>query len=143
MNMLNILLVEDEESDVVIIKHTLSKVPIATRVVSVTNGEDAYLYLTGKGQFADKSRQKIDLVLLDLNMIRLNGFEFLELVKQDPQLKILPVIVLTSSSRDQDVENAYRLGANSYVTKPIEVEEFTTKIGQIIHYWTNICRLPS
>lgn len=140
-NNLRILLVEDEESDVIIVKRGIMEADKNAEVFVAINGEEALAILRQEGRYQDHAR--IDLVLLDLNMSRMNGFEFLQEAKLHPLLKHIPVIVMTSSNRDKDIETAYQLGANSYITKPMDVDEFTRTLVTTIQYWTRICRLPA
>jgi CheY-like chemotaxis protein len=139
-NNLRILLVEDEESDVIIIKRGIAEADRNAEVLVAANGEEALAIL--RQEEHHESHPDIDLVFLDLNMARMNGFEFLQEAKMHPSLKPIPVIVMTSSNRDKDIEYAYRMGANSYITKPMDVDEFIKILITVIDYWKNICRLP-
>lgn len=119
-----ILLVDDNEDDVFIMRTVFRKVGISNPVQILTNGEEAIHYLSGEGEYADRERFPIPgVILLDLNMPRVNGFEVLNWVRQQPGLKRLVIEVLTASSRPGDVERAFDVGANSYFVKPSRMEE--------------------
>jgi CheY-like chemotaxis protein len=119
-----ILLVDDNEDDVFIMRTVFRKVGISNPVQVLTNGEEAIHYLSGEGPFADRERFPLPaIILLDLNMPRVNGFEVLNWIRKQPGLKRLIVEVLTASSRPGDVERAFDAGANSYLVKPSRMEE--------------------
>lgn len=119
-----ILLVDDNEDDVFIMRTVFRKVGISNPVQVLTNGEEAIQYLSGEGEFADRERFPLPaIILLDLNMPRVNGFEVLNWIRKQPGLKRLIVEVLTASSRPGDVERAFDAGANSYLVKPSRMEE--------------------
>jgi CheY-like chemotaxis protein len=119
-----ILLVDDNEDDVFIMRTVFRKVGISNPVQVLTNGEEAIHYLSGEGAFADRERFPLPaIILLDLNMPRVNGFEVLNWIRKQPGLKRLIVEVLTASSRPGDVERAFDAGANSYLVKPSRMEE--------------------
>jgi len=119
-----ILLVDDNQDDVFIMRTVFRKVGISNPVQVLTNGEEAIHYLSGEGEFADRERFPLPaVVLLDLNMPRVNGFEVLKWIRWQPGLKRLIVEVLTASSRPGDVERAFDAGANSYLVKPSRMEE--------------------
>lgn len=133
---IRILLVEDSEDDIVMTQRALKKGKIINDLDVAHNGEEALRHLK------DKDNHVPDLVLLDLNMSRMNGFELLQEMKKDPDLVKIPVVVLTSSARDSDIEKAYSLGANSYVTKPVEPAEFIKAIMELEQYWFELCKTP-
>ncbi|HEU5125708.1 MAG TPA: response regulator [Verrucomicrobiae bacterium] len=119
-----ILLVDDNEDDIFIMRTVFRKVGISNPVQVLTNGEEAIHYLSGEGAFADRERFPLPaIILLDLNMPRVNGFEVLNWIRKQPGLKRLIVEVLTASSRPGDVERAFDAGANSYLVKPSRMEE--------------------
>jgi CheY-like chemotaxis protein len=119
-----ILLVDDNEDDVFIMRTVFRKVGISNPVQVLANGEEAIQYLSGEGEYANRERFPIPgVILLDLNMPRVNGFEVLSWIRQQPGLKRIIVEVLTASSRPGDVERAFDAGANSYFVKPSRMEE--------------------
>jgi len=131
-----ILLIEDNEDDVIIIKRGLKKGKIANDLVHVTNG------LEGLNFIHDHAGLNIELILLDLNMEVMNGFEFLQKRLENPKIKKIPTIVLTTSSRPEDIERAYDLGANAYVEKPVEPKEFINTILKIEDFWIILAKKP-
>lgn len=135
-----ILLVEDEEDDIVMVRRALGLVDKSVELNVVNNGEECMGYLRGVDEF--QGRPTPNLIILDLNMGRMDGFEVLEEIKNDSYLKRIPVTVLTSSSRDKDIERCYQLGANSYVCKEVDPHLFTEKIKKIQEYWFSVCCTP-
>ena len=135
-----ILLVEDNEDDIVIIQEVFADMKLATIVNTVRDGEEALAYLWRKGKY--KVARMPDIVLLDINMPKKNGFEVLEEMKKDPRLQSLPVIMLTTSHREEDVVRSYEKGACSYIHKLVDLDQFKQLIKQFEHYWTGISRVP-
>ena len=135
-----ILLVEDNEDDVVIIQEVFADVVLGTLINVVRDGEEALAYLQRKGKY--KVARMPEIVLLDINMPKKNGFEVLEAMKKDPRLQSLPVIMLTTSHREEDVIRSYANGACSYIHKLVDLDEFKQLIKQFEHYWTSISRIP-
>src|SRR5437660_5264305 len=120
-----ILLVEDREDDVVLIRRAFDKAKVINPIQVVSNGEEAIWYLKGEGKYANRAEYPLpDLVLLDLKMPRVDGFEVLRWIRQQPGLSSVRVVVLTSSDQMRDVNEAYQLGANSFLVKPLEFERF-------------------
>ena len=136
-----ILLVEDSPTDIELTQEALEEAKVANRLHVVRNGEDALAFLRREGEFTDAPCP--DIILLDLNLPRMNGAEVLEAIRSDPDLTHLPVIVLTTSSADEDVLRSYQLHANSYVRKPLELQLFIDAVRAIEGYWLSIVRLPS
>lgn len=136
-----VLLVEDNEDDIVIIQEVFADMKLASIVNTVRDGEEALAYLERKGKY--KVARKPDIVLLDINMPKKNGFEVLEAMKKDPRLQSLPVIMLTTSHREEDVIRSYEKGACSYIHKLVNLDQFKHLIMQFEHYWTGISRIPS
>lgn len=137
----NILLVEDEEADAHLVKVAILENRILADVQHVTDGREALEYLRHQGsRFADTQRP--DLILLDLNMPRMDGREFLAVQKQDPDLCHIPVVVLTTSEVERDIVASYHLGAAGYITKPIDVIQFMAVIRELGNYWFALVRLP-
>jgi CheY-like chemotaxis protein len=136
-----ILLVEDNEDDAVIIQEVFSDMRLATLINVVRDGEEALAYLQRTGKY--KVVRMPDIVLLDINMPKKNGFEVLEEIKKDPRLHSLPVIMLTTSHREEDIVRSYAKGACSYIHKLVDLDQFKHLIKQFEHYWTGISRIPS
>jgi two-component system, chemotaxis family, response regulator Rcp1 len=135
-----ILLIEDSPGDVWLTREILMQGPVPKEVHVVTNGELAIRYLRRRGEFSSATRP--DLVLLDLNLPRRNGFEVLREIKSDPSLRSITVVVLTTSESESDVNAAYDLNANCYVVKPVDLEQFTTAIQGIEEFWLRMAMLP-
>ncbi|HXT66944.1 MAG TPA: response regulator [Nitrospiraceae bacterium] len=136
-----ILLVEDNEDDAVIIQEVFSDMRLATLINVVRDGEEALAYLQRTGKY--KVVRMPDIVLLDINMPKKNGFEVLEEIKKDPRLHSLPVVMLTTSHREEDIVRSYAKGACSYIHKLVDLDQFKHLIKQFEHYWTGISRIPS
>lgn len=137
---INILLVEDNPGDVLLTQEALADARIVNTLDVVTDGEQALAYLRRESPYEHATRP--DLILLDLNLPRLSGHEVLETVKMDVALKRIPVVVLTTSDADHDVLKSYDLYANSYITKPVNVERFSEVIRQLHEFWFSIVKLP-
>ena len=138
-----ILYVEDEESDVVLLQHVLTKAGIQNPLQTVKDGKAAKDYLAGKEPFADRTAHPLpDLVLLDLNLPYWSGFEVLEWLRQQPQLRRLPVVVFTSSSRPDDIARAYDAGANGYLVKPNALADLTNLVLALHEFWLRHNQFP-
>jgi CheY-like chemotaxis protein len=135
-----ILLAEDNPDDVLITKRAWSKGLIKNKLYVVNNGEEALKFLFKQGEYSNAPTPS--LMLLDLKMPRVDGFEVLKTVKQDAKLKMLPIIVLTTSNREQDIQRAYELGCNSYIMKPVSYEKFIEAVNTIQRYWMTMCEIP-
>ncbi|MFB0554692.1 MAG: response regulator [Phycisphaerae bacterium] len=131
-----ILLIEDDNVDVMTVERSLRDLKIANQLVSTSNGEEALEYLRTNGN------KKPCVILLDLNMPKMNGSEFLKIVKKDEALKKIPVVVLTTSSQQQDVVESFKLGAAGYMVKSVDYGKFVETIRTINLYWT-LSELPS
>jgi len=136
-----ILLVEDNEDDIMITKRALEKGQIKNNLYVTRDGEEALDFLRRKGRYREAPRP--GFILLDLKMPKLDGFEVLEEIKKDRNLKSIPVVVLTTSGRDEDVEQAYDLGCNNYIVKPVSFEKFIKTVTEIKEYWLTISRIPA
>ena len=130
-----ILLAEDDPRDVEMTLAAFEEQNLANRVVVVRDGVEALDYLYRRGRFAERPPGNPVVVLLDLKMPRADGLEVLRRVKSDPALKAIPVVVLTSSSREQDIVDSYDLGVNSYVVKPVTVDRFVEVVKQLGLFW--------
>lgn len=136
-----ILLVEDSPSDANLTIREFSRAKIANNLYWVENGEDAMDYLNSRGAFTHVPRP--DLILLDLNLPGMDGREVLAEVKADLQLKQIPIVVLTTSTDEEDVLRSYNLNANCYVSKPIDIHEFIRAIQLINEFWLAAVKLPN
>ena len=139
-----ILLVEDNPDDAALTLRALEKNDISNSMVKVaSNGVEALDYLFGTGDFdgRDTSAQP-ELILLDLKMPKMDGIEVLRRLRQDERTRLLPVVVLTSSDEKDDIVKIYNLGANSYIRKPVDFDEFTEAVRQLGVYWLNLNILP-
>ena len=141
MSPIDILLVEDNEGDILLTTEALSEGKIANSVNVVKDGWEALQYLEKKGSYTDVLTP--DLILLDINLPKLNGHEVLEQIKSKDDLKHLPVIMLSTSSSSEDVFLSYKNHVNCYITKPVEVEDFTKVISSIKHFWISVVNLPN
>jgi two-component system, response regulator len=131
-----ILLVEDNPDDEELALRALKQHSILNDVVVVRDGAEALEFLFGTGAYAGRDATELpELVLLDLKLPKLNGTEVLEQLRSDPRTKRLPVVILTSSSEEEDIVTSYMQGANSYVRKPIRFADFTRAIEQVGNYW--------
>jgi CheY-like chemotaxis protein len=137
---IEVLLVEDDPGDVLMTQEAFVDYKIANRLTVVTNGEDAIAYLRKQGRFRDVPTP--DLVLLDLNLPRRDGREVLRDIKQDPDLRRVPVVVLTTSDAEEDVLASYNLHANAYVRKPVDFEQFVAAVRAIDDFFITVVRLP-
>lgn len=134
--LINILLVEDNPDDILITQKALHAAKILNPLYVVRDGQEALDFLLHQGPYQDAAASpKPGLILLDINMPKLNGIEVLKHIKQDPHLKRIPVIMLTSSKRDQDVVLGYDNGCNSFLQKPVEFERFVALVKEIGFYW--------
>ena len=131
-----ILLIEDDNVDVMTVKRALTDLEVSNRLVAIGDGEKAIEYLK------TESAEKPCIVLLDLNMPKMDGAEFLKIVKADKTLKKIPVVILTTSNSDRDVIESFELGAAGYMVKSVDYEKFVDTIEAIDRYWT-LSKLPS
>jgi CheY-like chemotaxis protein len=131
-----ILLVEDDTVDVMTVKRALKDLNIKNQLINTANGEEALEYLKNNGN------GKPYIILLDLNMPKMNGIEFLQILKADENLKKIPVIVLTTSSQQQDITESFRFSVAGYIVKSVDYKEFKEAISTINKYWS-LSKLPS
>jgi chemotaxis family two-component system response regulator Rcp1 len=136
----NILLVEDNPADVLLTMEALKEGDISHELNVVNDGAEAIAYLRRKGKYTDVVLP--DLILLDINLPKKNGFEVLSEIKEDQRLKSIPVIILTTSSARQDVRRAYDLHANCYIVKPLDFDAFLNVVRSIEDFWLSVARLP-
>lgn len=131
-----ILLVEDNEMDVILTLDAFREAKLKNSITVARNGEEALDYLFGRGEFSDRKTHPLpNLILLDLKMPKIDGFEVLRQIKATPKLKRIPVIILTSSKEDGDRILSYDTGANSYLAKPVSFEGFVEVVRKIDDYW--------
>jgi CheY-like chemotaxis protein len=140
LNAINVLLVEDDEGDALIIREAFEYYRIRNRLNIVTDGEAALQYLRRAGPYAGAPRP--GLILLDVNLPRRGGLEVLAELKQDPDLLVIPVVMLTTSRAEEDILRSYALHANAFVTKPVDFEHFIDAIRQIDDFFLTLVRLP-
>ncbi len=143
MNDLNrILLVDDSARDTELAFGALAAHHLANQVVTLRDGAEALDYLFRRGAFAERTDGQPVVVLLDLKMPKVDGLEVLRQMKSDPQLKIIPVVMMTSSREEQDVINSYQLGVNAYVVKPVKFQEFVEVVKQVGAFWAVLNEPP-
>jgi len=138
---IEILLVEDNEDDANLTIDALRDGRVRNRITHVENGVEAMAFLRREGKYASAPRP--DLILLDLNMPRKNGREVLEEVKGDPELRCIPVVVMTSSDDEKDILGAYQRHVNCYITKPLDLDQFVAVVKSIESFWFTIVKLPA
>jgi two-component system, response regulator len=138
-----ILLVDDNPDDVEITMMAFRKSNIANEVVVVNDGQEALDYLHGTGAWEGRNCLAMpNIILLDLNLPKVAGLQVLRRIRADPKTKLLPVVILTTSTEDSDLVSCYGLGANSYVRKPVEFEQFVEAVRQLALYWLSINERP-
>lgn len=131
-----ILLVEDNPDDVLLARRAVKKAALPVSLQAVEDGDEAVAYLGGSGQFGERARHPLpSLVLLDLKLPKRSGLEVLRWVRSQPELDTTPVVVLTSSGEDEDIQKAYALGANSYLQKPVAFNGLVRLLGVLDLYW--------
>lgn len=136
MNKVTILLVEDSPDDVELAMRALRKQNLLNDVVHVEDGVEALDFIYGRGRFQDRNTsEQPKLILLDLKLPRLDGLEVLATIKADEKLRHIPIVMLTSSREDPDIKQAYKLGANSYIVKPVDFEQFLAAVADVGYYW--------
>ena len=140
-NPIEILLVEDNPGDVRLTKESLKDAKVSNNVHVAEDGVVAMTFLRREGLHADAPRP--DLILLDLNLPEKDGREVLAEIKADPDLRRIPVVVLTTSQAEEDILKAYNLNANCYVTKPVDLDQFMHVVKSIENFWLTIVKLPS
>jgi len=131
-----VLLVEDNSSDQELTMRALKKKNLCNRIHVVGDGAEALDFLFGRGEYADRTLADIPkVVLLDIKLPKVNGIEVLKQIKENKDLRSLPVVMLTSSKEGPDVQECYRLGANSYIVKPVDFDKFTQAVVDLGFYW--------
>jgi DNA-binding response OmpR family regulator len=137
-----ILLVEDDPKDVELTLTALDEYNLANEVMVVSDGEQALDYLYYRGNFIRRARENPAVLLLDLKLPKVNGLEVLQQIKSDEKLKMIPVVVLTSSHEEKDMVASYKLGVNAYVVKPVDFHEFVSAIRELGIFWAVINQPP-
>ena len=137
-----ILLAEDSPDDQILMLRALKKKNITNPVVIASDGVEALDYLLGTGSRAGQEPLRPAVVLLDMKMPKLGGLDVLERMRREPSLKHIPVVILTSSDEEQDKLNSYSLGANSYVRKPVDFNDFAEAVGKLGMYWILVNEAP-
>jgi two-component system, chemotaxis family, response regulator Rcp1 len=138
---LNILLVEDSPADARFTREALEASGLTTRLAVVHDGAEAMRYLSRQGEYVGARRP--DIVLLDLDLPAKDGREVLREMKSDPELRIIPVVMFTTSTREEDITDLYRLHANCYITKPVDFDQFVEVVQAIEHFWSSVAALPT
>ena len=128
-NLLTIMLIEDDAIEVMKFKRVLKSLSLDHKIIKATNGEDALVYL-------NKRESLPDIILLDLNMPKMNGLDFLKIIKNDDILKFLPTIILTTSSNQKDLLEVYKYGIAGYITKLLKYEDYVEKVNILLNYWS-------
>jgi len=138
---IEVLLVEDDPGDQLITREAFEHNKVNNRLHVARDGQEGLDYLYRRGEFRDAVRP--DLILLDLNLPKYDGRQLLEKVKSDPDLSRIPIVVLTTSSAEEDILRSYKLHANAYVTKPVDLDAFIDAVRQIDEFFLQVVRLPS
>jgi CheY-like chemotaxis protein len=140
LGLVDVLLVEDDDGDVLMTREAFEFHKIRNPLHVVTDGEQAVQFIRRTGPFADAPRP--GLILLDVNLPRLSGLEVLAELKRDPALRVIPVVMLTTSQAEEDILRSYELHANAYVTKPVDFDHFVAAIRQIDGFFLTLVQLP-
>lgn len=136
-----VLVIDDEPGDIELVRRAIESGPYPCRVTTAIDGTDGLSKIRSAAHGAPPAATP-DLILLDLNMPRMNGREFLQAIKHDPHLAHIPVVVLTTSTAERDVDRVYDLGAAGYVTKPVDLDQLYKTIHSIEDYWFSVVRIP-
>ena len=137
-----ILLVDDSVRDTEMALDALEQHHLANEVVALRDGEEALDYLYRRGQFSSRANDQPAVIVLDLKMPKVDGMEVLRQIKSDPKLKVIPVVVMTSSREEQDMVKSYQLGTNAYVVKPVNFQEFVEALKQLGVFWAVLNEPP-
>ena len=141
-NRAEILLVEDNSNDEMLALHAFKRQKVANDVHVVRDGAEALEYIFCAGAYADRKIENPTVILLDLKLPFVDGIEVLRQIRADPRTKLIPVVVLTSSNEERDVVEAYKLGANSYIVKPVDFDQFNAIARELGYYWLLLNRQP-
>jgi CheY-like chemotaxis protein len=138
-----ILLVEDNPNDAKLTLRALSKHNVSNKIHHVTDGEEALNYIFGREEYADHKIENVPkVILLDLKLPKVDGLEVLKALKKDDRTKSIPVVILTSSNQETDIVKSYKLGANSYIVKPVDFEQFIKAVADLGLYWLLLNEIP-
>ncbi len=138
-----VLLVEDDINDIFLVKRAFKMARLENPLQVVTDGEEATHYLSGHGKYADRAVYPLPkLIVMDIKMPRMSGFDVLEWIKHDGRLRRIPVVIVSSSDRANDIDRAYELGANAYMVKPVNYQAVERLFESITHYWGLECAKP-
>jgi CheY-like chemotaxis protein len=137
---IDILLVEDNPGDVRLTREALKEGKIKNNLFVTSNGVEALEFLRKEGEYTDAIRP--DLILLDLNMPRMDGRELLQKIKEEPDLRRIPVVILTTSKSEEDIVKSYDLHANCYITKPVDLDQFINVVKSVEDFWLTVVKLP-
>ena len=138
---IEILMVEDSPGDVRLTQEALRDAKVRNNFHVARDGVEALEFLRRQGDFTNAPRP--DLVLLDLNMPRMDGREVLQEIKADPELRLIPVVILTTSKAEEDIVRSYELNANCYITKPVDLDQFMNVVRSIEEFWLTVVKLPT
>lgn len=140
---IEVLLVEDNSADAELAIHALRRHHLANHILHVHDGQEALEFLRGEGSYSERDAHLTPkVVLLDLKLPRLDGLDVLRAMKTDPRMQEIPVVMLTSSREERDLEEAYRLGVNSYIVKPVEFDNFADAVSRLGFYWLALNEPP-
>lgn len=139
-NKAKILLVEDNEGDILLTKEAFSEADLSNEISVVKDGQQAIKYLNKEAGFENEKTP--DIILLDLNIPKINGLDVLKIIKSDPFLKMIPVIILSTSNSEKDILQSYERHANCYLTKPVNFSNFTMLIQMVTDFWMSVVQLP-
>jgi len=142
MSSTRILLAEDNSNDAELTLDVLARTHLSVNVDVVADGVEALEYLTFQGKYTSRTRSNPDLVLLDLKMPRMDGLQVLKVIRENVTLQTLPVVVLSSSREESDIQRSYDLGANAYVVKPVDFGAFSAAVGALGKFWAGINEAP-
>jgi two-component system response regulator len=143
INEVDVLMVEDSPNDAELIMRALSKINIANKIYWVKDGEEALEFIFRTGRYASRNENvPLKVMLLDLKLPKVNGLEVLTKIKADERTRLIPVVIVTSSQEDRDLKDAYKLGANSYIVKPIDASGFVKSLSEAGLYWLAINKPP-
>lgn len=138
-----ILVIDDDPADQFLVREAIKSASLDYNLRLVSDGDEALEYLNHRGRYADRfAAPRPDLILLDLNMPRYNGRQVAKAIKSDADLKTIPVVVLTTSAQEEDIEELYQIGVNSYVQKPINFDDFTATLRDLSVFWLERAALP-
>lgn len=143
MNKTEVLLVEDSKSDAFLFQRAVKNMKIKPSISIVQDGEDALEYLLAKGKYSNLDRRLPKVIFMDLKLPKVSGLEVIEKIKQYPETAKIPIVILTSSNEERDLNKAYELGVNSYLVKPIQMDYYNKLISEVTNYWLSMNRTIS